>query len=130
MKRAALIAATAAFTVASPVHADTADHGERVCYVTAGDEATTIAVVDTFEIVDDWQDVPNVGSTKLFFLPCLPTACPEGYTLVSTACFEHDPFDVPDYGAHPISEPATVSEPAVRVDVGPLVEPSIVGVAS
>lgn len=95
---------------------------DRVCFVDT-DQGNTIAVLDNWELLDE----PTVGSglTSQFFRVCIPVVCPDGYTLVSTVCWESDPFDHIPYE----SDVVTIDEPSATeellIDVGPLIEPAI-----
>ena len=101
-----------------------------VCFVQANgtDPARTISTTDWYLV---HAGVPNQGTTQFGFLPCLPLTCPDGFTLVSTACFDHDPFDHVPSDQPVASSSAGASEatsgPAspLPLEVGPLVEPPI-----
>ena len=151
MKRAALLAiAIAATTIGGTVHADIGDkeggtlindewldiyEADRICFARTDEDPNGptrfVQVIDTFEI--RW-DI-NAGTTSQYILPCVPTACPDGWHLISGwVCSRTDPF------AHlPVEhdEAPPVTSPSIRdvivaptIDVGPLVEPAIATVSS
>lgn len=107
----------------------------RICFAPLdGDTTRLIAVVDTWELAT-W-DTLNVGSTSQGPMPCVPTDCPAPFTLISGGCSATDPF------AHVPVQPAVSADPPAHdsasveviepirfsIDVGPLVEPPVVGV--
>lgn len=64
----------------------------RVCFVhnEFGYEHP-VPVVDTWVLALNGE--VNAGYTSMSLDPCIPTACPEGYTLVSSnVCSSYDPF--------------------------------------
>lgn len=99
---------------------------DNVCMGVPLREGGRINVVGTFEVAVGI----NVGSTVMTLMPCIPTACPEGYFLVSSnACTAIDPYvNTPTFIFSPVYDTATgevIEEEEVTIDVGPLVEPSI-----
>lgn len=94
---------------------------DRICYAqTDVPGGWLVAVVDTFEI--GWTI--NAGTTSAYMLPCIPTACPEPWHLISgNVCSMSDPFaHIPIEPDRPAPTPTTTPL-AESIDVGPLVEP-------
>lgn len=98
-------------------------------------QACLVPTPDSIYLVEvlNWEEaeslaVPNAGTTRYHFFPCLPVECPEPYTLVSTACRLEDPFDhVPweDTDTHEEEFTSLINTDNFSVDVGPLIEPGI-----